>query len=118
MFASGDDLTASDDASRKMMRQIAGDLVGKLKGARDRIRKERGKCEGRKAHREVNPTAVALVKRLHRASPKTGKRMSLRRINAALEAAGHVNEHGRPFNPKSIKSMVERKPARHAPRCQ
>ena len=49
--AGGDDLTASDDPSRKMMRQIAGAfaeyekarLVGKLKGARDRIRKERGK---------------------------------------------------------------------------
>ena len=38
--------------------------------------------------------------------------MSLRRISAALEAAGHVNEYGRPFNPNSIKSMVERKAAR------
>jgi len=24
-----------------------------------------------------------------------------------LKAAGHVNEHGREFNPNSIKSMVE-----------
>ena len=38
-----------------------------------------------------------------------GERMSLRRISAALEAADHVNEHGRPFNPNSIKSMVERR---------
>ena len=118
--AGGDDLTASDDPSRKMMRQIAGAfaeyekarLVGKLKSARDRIRKERGKCEGRKAHSEVNPTAVTLAKRLHCASPKTGERMSLRRISAALEEAGHVNEYGRPFNPNSIKSMVERKATR------
>ena len=67
-----------------------------------------GKCEGRKAHVELNPHAVALAKRLHRASPKTGERMSLRRITAELKAAGHVNEHGREFNPNSIKSMVER----------
>jgi hypothetical protein len=34
--------------------------------------------------------------------------MSLRRISAELKAAGYVNEHGREFNPNSIKSMVER----------
>jgi hypothetical protein len=51
---------------------------------------------------------VALAKRLHRASPKTGERMSLRRISAELKAVGHVNAHGREFNPNSIKSMVER----------
>ena len=69
---------------------------------------KRGKCEGRKAHVELNPQAVALAKRLHRASPKTGERMSLRRISAELKAAGHLNAHGREFNPNSIKSMVER----------
>ena len=68
---------------------------------------KRGKCEGRKAHVELNPDAVALAKRLHRASPKTGERMSLRRISAELKAAGHLNAHGREFNPNSIKSMVE-----------
>ena len=53
---------------------------------------------------------MALAKRLHRASPKTGERMSLRRISAALEGAGYVSEYGRPY-----KSMVERKAARHTP---
>jgi DNA invertase Pin-like site-specific DNA recombinase len=54
LTASGDDLTASDDPSRNMMRQIAGAfaeyekarLVGKLKHARDRKREDAGKCEG------------------------------------------------------------------------
>ncbi len=45
--------------------------------------------------------AVALAKKLHRASPKTGKRMSLRKISQALEDAGHLNERGRPFNQRS-----------------
>ena len=65
--ASGDDLTASDDPSRKMMRQIAGAfaeyekarLVHKLRHARERKRQEGGKCEGRKSHRELRPEVVA-----------------------------------------------------------
>ena len=53
LTASGDDLTASDDPTRKMMRQIAGAfaeyekarLVSKLRHARERVRQEKGKCE-------------------------------------------------------------------------
>ena len=77
-------------------------LVSKLRHARERVRQEKGKCEGRKPHGELRPEAVALAKRLHRASPKTGKRMSLRKIAAALAEAGHLNERGQPLNPKSI----------------
>ncbi len=51
------------------------------------------------------PKAVALAKKLHRASPKTGKRMSLRRVSAKLAEAGHLNERGKAFNPRSIKAM-------------
>ena len=117
LTASGDDLTASDDPTRKMMRQIAGAfaeyekarLVSKLRHARERVRQEKGKCEGRKPHAELRPEAVALAKRLHRASPKTGRRMSLRKIAAALAEAGHLNERGQPFNPKSIVAMVAQK---------
>ena len=114
--ADSPDSFVDDTPTAILVRQILGAvaqfekaaLVAKLKGARDRVRKKRGKCEGRKAHVELNPDAVALAKRLHRASPKTGERMSLRRISAELKAAGYVNEHGREFNPNSIKSMVER----------
>ena len=63
----------------------------------------------RKPHGELRPEAVALAKRLHRASPKTGKRMSLRKIAAALTQAGHLNERGQPFNPKSVRSMLDQK---------
>ena len=90
------------------MRQIAGAFAEyeKLRHARERVRQEKGKCEGRKPHGELRPEAVALAKRLHRASPKTGKRMSLRKIAAALTGAGHLNERGQPFNPKSIRAMM------------
>jgi DNA invertase Pin-like site-specific DNA recombinase len=115
MTAAGDDLTDSDDEFRVAMRQIMGvfsqlektRLVKKLKAARDRKRATGAKVEGRKSHAEVNPEAVALAKKLRRASPKTGKRRSLREISAELAAAGHKNEHGRPFNPNSIKAMLE-----------
>lgn len=115
LTATGDDLTATDDHFKVAMRQIAGAfaqlekarLVGKLRHARQRIREEKGKCEGRKSLVETHPAAVALAKRLRRASPKTGERMPLRKIAAELEAAGLVNVNGRPFNPASIKAMVE-----------
>ncbi len=62
----------------------------KLKGARDRKSRAAGhRVKGRKA----TPTGAVLVeaKRLHRRSPTTGKRRSLRQIAAELAAMGHVN---------------------------
>ena len=125
--AAGDDLTASEDPSRKMMRQIAGAfaeyekarLVAKLKSARDRKRLETGKCEGRmsRARRAelagdlqgavMVGEAVRMAKRLRRANPKTGKRLSLRKISAELAAAGYLNERGAPYQAVSIKRMLE-----------
>ena len=118
----GDDLTDSDDEMRVAMRQIAGvfsqlektRLVKKLKAARDRRRATGARVEGRRSRlqrlRDAKATdavtnleaAVGLAKRLRRASPVTGKRMSLRKISAELAKAGHLNEQGRPYNPKSV----------------
>jgi hypothetical protein len=44
---------------------------------------------------------VSLAKALPRKKPKSGK-LSLRAISAALAEVGHVNERGKPFNPKSL----------------
>ena len=52
---------------------------------------------------------MAEAKRLRRASSTTGKRRSLQRISRELAAKGYVNERGRPFNPKSVRAMLERK---------
>ena len=35
--------------------------------------------------------------------------MSLRRIAATLTEPGHLNERGQPFNPKSVRSMLDQK---------
>jgi len=80
-------------------------LVSKLRHARERVRQENGKCEGRKPHAEIRPEVVAEAKRLLRTSPKTGERLS--KISNQLAGAGFVNERGKPFNPKSIKAMVD-----------
>jgi hypothetical protein len=48
-----------------------------------------------------------LAKRLRRASPKTGERLSFREISNRLKDAGHLNEHGHRFNPQSVRAMIE-----------
>ena len=85
LTAAGDDLTATDDPFKKAMRQIAGAfaelekarLVAKLRHARDRIRSEQGKCEGRKTRLERAERAKrAGTRRSHQASGRDGKTTS------------------------------------------
>ena len=100
-------------STAKLVRQVLGAIsefdkamtVAKLRGARERKRRETGKCEGRKNHAERNPELVALVKRLRRQKPKGG-RMSLRAISAELAARGFLNERGKPFSAASVNSML------------
>jgi DNA invertase Pin-like site-specific DNA recombinase len=111
LTANGDDLTDSSDPSRKMMRQIAGAfaeyekarLIVKLRHARDRVRAERGRCEGRKP---VPAETIAAACKLARRSPKTGQRRSLRAISAELAALGHLGPGGKPYFPGSVARML------------
>jgi hypothetical protein len=81
-------------------------LVAKLAAARRRKRIATGeKVEGRKSHAEARPDVVKLAKALARRKPKGGK-LSLRAISAELAARGVLNERGRPFNPKSVATML------------
>jgi len=103
----------SDTPTADLIRQVLGavaqfekaSLVAKLKGARDRKRRSTGKCEGRKPIAEKRPEVVALARILHRASRKTGARRSLRAVSSELALAGHLNERGKPFAPKSVAAM-------------
>jgi DNA invertase Pin-like site-specific DNA recombinase len=114
LTTNGDDLTDTSDPSRVMMRQIAGSftqyektrLVMKLRGARERVREARGKCEGRKSYAERAPGLVAEAKRLHRRAPKAGRR-SLREIARELAQMGYVNERGAPYSASCVKSMID-----------
>src|SRR5215813_9353872 len=63
-----------DGPTSKLIRQILGAvsefdkamIVAKLRGARERVRRTKGKCEGRKSYAEANPELVALAKQLKR----------------------------------------------------
>jgi hypothetical protein len=78
-----------------------------LRAARERERREQGKCEGRKPHAEQHPEAVKLARRLYRRSPKTSEPMhSLRSVADELAKAGYLNSNGRPFSASSVKSML------------
>src|SRR6476659_8896466 len=111
LTANGDDLTDSSDPSRKMMRQIAGAfaeyekarLIATRRHARDRVRAQRGRCEGRKP---VPAETVAAARKLARRSPKTGQKRSLRAISAELAALGHVGPAGKPYFPTSVARML------------
>jgi len=103
-----------DTPTAKLVRQVLGAIsefdkamtVAKLRGARERKRAADGKCEGRKSHAERNPDMVAMAKRLRRKRPKGGT-MSLRAIAGELAAAGFINENGRTFDARSVKSMLD-----------
>jgi hypothetical protein len=81
--------------------------VAKLRGARERKRRETGRWEGRKTHAELRPKVVREAKRLRRANPKSGERRSYRQIADELAEMGHLNERGAPFNAQSIKNMMD-----------
>ena len=79
-----------DGPTSKLIRQILGAVsefdkamtVAKLKGARDRVRRQRGKCEGRKSYAERDPELVDLVRWLHH--NVNGRPYSLREVAAEL----------------------------------
>jgi len=113
LTASGDDLTETDDPSKVMMRQVAAAfaqfekarLVSKLAAARKRKKEETGRCEGRKPLSMTHPEAVTMAKGLAAARKR---KPSLREISEELAEAGHLNENGKPFAPKSVASMLGR----------
>ena len=102
-----------DTPTAKLVRQVLGAIsefdkamtVAKLRGARERKRRDTGKCEGRKSHAELQPELVALVRQLRRRRPKDGQR-SLREISAELAVRGFINERGNAYSAASINSML------------
>jgi hypothetical protein len=70
--------------------------VAKLKGARDRVRRERGKCEGRKSYAEKKggQELVALARLLHRAT--------IRRLRSRLCLSGKSNEQNTGVFPAAL----------------
>jgi DNA invertase Pin-like site-specific DNA recombinase len=103
-----------DNPTSKLIRQILGAMsefdkamtVAKLKGARDRVRRQRGKCEGRKsyAERDGGQQLVALAREL-RHNPK-GRPNSLRAVAARLAERGYVTPSGHRYSASAVASML------------
>jgi len=84
-------------------------VVSKLKGARDRKRRETGRnVEGRKSYAERDANLVRLAKSLHR-YPINGRRRSLRDVSKALAGLGYLASSGQPYGAAAIARMVESK---------
>jgi DNA invertase Pin-like site-specific DNA recombinase len=111
--ADSPDAFLSDSPTATMVRQILGSvsqfekaaLVAKLKGARDRKRRETGKCGGRKSYAELSPETVELAKRLARYHAK-GHERSLRDIAAELAVQGHISRSGKPYGAGAVSRML------------
>jgi DNA invertase Pin-like site-specific DNA recombinase len=103
-----------DGPTSKLIRQILGAVsefdkamtVAKLKGARDRTRRERGKCEGRKsyAEREGGGELVDMARWLRRNAD--GRPYSLREVATELAGHGYVTPSGRPYSASAVASML------------
>jgi DNA invertase Pin-like site-specific DNA recombinase len=100
-----------DGPTSKLIRQILGAVaefdkamtVAKLKGARERVRRKAGKCEGRKSYAERDPAMVALAKEI---KGRAG-RVSLREVARELEARGYVTPSGERYSPSAVASMLK-----------
>lgn len=114
----GNDLTSGGDASPTavLIRQVLGaisqfdraGLTAKLRAARDRIRRDCGRCEGPRRYGD-RPEEVAAVRRLLElaASPDGGRR-SLAEIAAALNAEGVPTRRGRPWARSTVRKILAR----------
>jgi hypothetical protein len=113
--------TCTGDGNAMVLR--AGLPLAKLRGARERMCKAVGKCEGCKSLAEMHPAVVREAMRLGRASPLTGRRRLLRKIAAelakigdALAATGlpsakeaaraYFARNGQPYSAKSVRAML------------
>jgi hypothetical protein len=84
--------------------------VEKLHGARNRASATAGhRIKG--AKRMLTDDVLALVKRLHRKNPHTGKRRSLRAIAAELAKAEKVNpKTGKTYSAEAIRLTLKMTP--------
>ncbi len=112
----GVDLTeGDDDPTRRLVRQLLGAVaefdksitVLKLKAARERIRRQSGRCEGRKpyGHHPAEKAVIARIKTLRR-KPIKGRRLSFAKIAEQINAEGLTNRSGRPWTAQRVHQVI------------
>jgi DNA invertase Pin-like site-specific DNA recombinase len=115
----GNDLTSSGgDASPTavLIRQVLGAvaefeksaLVAKLRAARDRVRRERGHCEGPPRYGAQGVEAAGLQRLLEVATGPDGVRRSLAEIAATLNAELVPTRTGRPWARSTVQALLNR----------
>jgi len=115
---SGSALTAdSGDATKILIRQVLGAvaefekscLVAKLRAARERVRRETGRCEGPRPFGTLAGEAATLtrIKELNR-KKRQGKRLSTCKIAARLEQDGFSTRTGAPWSPANVRNILIR----------
>lgn len=113
----GTDLTAGNDGNPtgKLIRQILAavaefdktSIVLKTRAARERIRRETGRCEGRKpfGFRPGEDVVLARMRQLRR-KPVGGKRLSLAKIAAVLDEEGLPTRMGKRWSPEAVRKIL------------
>ena len=115
---SGTDLTvADDDPTRVLIRQVLGAvsqwdksvIVQKLRAARERKRRDVGRCEGVKPYGAFDgeDQAVARVVELHK-KPRGKPRRSLQQIADVLNTEGIPTRSGRPWARTTVHKIIRR----------
>jgi DNA invertase Pin-like site-specific DNA recombinase len=114
----GNDLTSDSDASPTavLIRQVLGaisqweksGLVAKLRAARDRVRSQRGRCEGPPAYGARAEEAAGLKRLLEVATDRDGRPRSLAEIAATLNAERVPTRTGRPWARSTVQTLLAR----------
>lgn len=117
---SNTDITAGDasNPTAKMIRQILAvmaefdkcSIVLKMKIAKDKIRAEKGRCEGQKpfGDRPGEPDTIARMRQLRRKPVGKTKRMSFAKIAATLQAEGRPTRTGKPWAASSVRDILNK----------
>lgn len=115
----GENITeaVTSDPMRKAMVQIQGVfaeldkslLVKKLRKAREQVREQDGKCEGRKGYKDTEKGIVILkeIRRLRRKG-KGKKRKTYDEVAAELNQQGHTATNGKQFTGNTVRGILHR----------
>jgi DNA invertase Pin-like site-specific DNA recombinase len=114
-----EDVTAPmmSDPMKKALVQIQGIfselekslLVKKLRVSREKVRKEKGKCEGQKGYVEIDPELIARIKRLRRLPYKGATRKrTFREIAEILNREGRTTKHDGQFTANNVAMLYGR----------
>ena len=87
-------------------------LVKKLKRSRNHVRKEKGRCEGRKpfGYQPEEAEIVKHIMKLYR-KPREGKRLGFYQIATKLNEEGLKTRTGKPWHGSTVMQIIQREKA-------